>query len=284
MRYVKHNTLAGRGDELVCFEGYVAFAPGGTTRWPTSGLARQLANGRWTVSRRERSLLHALPVISFDTDEVVPAVVSPHARIEFDGNRYSAPPRLVRQPVTIRASRHELRVLHDGQVVAQHVRCYQRGQLIVLPDHNLAALALRHAVSGLRTGARVRCFGARGSPVPPPPEEPASEDRRPPAPLTESGKTLRSGGAALRRLSGLGAGDVRRCLRRKPLTRGTSATAASHTHSAYSPTARIDGIGIQLEPADPALYDRFCINTDKDSSWHDVMTISRHASIVTWPS
>ena len=34
-------------------------------------------------------------------------------------------------------------MLHDGQVVAQHVRCYQRRQLIVLPDHRLAALALR---------------------------------------------------------------------------------------------------------------------------------------------
>ena len=29
MRYVKHNALAGRGDELVRFEDYVAFAP----RW-----------------------------------------------------------------------------------------------------------------------------------------------------------------------------------------------------------------------------------------------------------
>ena len=44
--------------------------------------------------QQERSLLRALPAIPFDTDEVVPAVVSPHARIEFDGNRYSVPPQL----------------------------------------------------------------------------------------------------------------------------------------------------------------------------------------------
>ena len=49
----------------------------------------------------------------------------------------------MRQPVTIRASRDEVRVLHEGQVVAQHVRCYERGQLIVLSDHRLAALTLR---------------------------------------------------------------------------------------------------------------------------------------------
>ena len=87
--------------------------------------------------------MRPLPAISFDTDEVVPAVVNPHARIAVDGNRYSAPPQFVRRPITIRANRDELRLLHEGQVVAQHVRSYQRGQLLVLPEHRLAALTLR---------------------------------------------------------------------------------------------------------------------------------------------
>ena len=87
--------------------------------------------------------MRPLPAISFDTDEVVPAVVNPHARIAFDGNRYSAPPQFVRRPITLRANRDELRLLHEGQVVAQHVRSYQRGQLLVLPEHRLAALTLR---------------------------------------------------------------------------------------------------------------------------------------------
>ena len=143
VRYVKHNALAGRGEELTRFEDYLALAP----LWRD-----QVANVRVHETtrerpgdrfQRERSLLRALPVIPFDTDEVVPAVVNTQARIEFDGNRYSTPPRFVRQPVTIRASRDKLRVLHEGQVVAQHVRCSQRGQLIVLPEDRLAALALR---------------------------------------------------------------------------------------------------------------------------------------------
>ena len=155
MRYVKHNALAGRAEELTRFEDYLAFAP----MWRD-----QVANVRMHETTRERpvdrfqqerSLLRALPAIPFDTDEVVPAVVTPHARIEFDGNRYSVPPPLARRPVTIRADRDEVRVLHEGQVVAQHVRCYQRGQLIVLPDHRLAALALSQAVSELRAGTGV---------------------------------------------------------------------------------------------------------------------------------
>ena len=156
VRYVKHNALAGRGEELIRFEDYLAFAP----RWRD-----QVANVRMHETTRERpvdrfqqerSLLRPLPAIPFDTDEVVPAVVSPHARIEFDGNRYSTPPQFVRRPVTIRADdRDEVRVLHEGQVVAQHVRCYERRQLIVLPDHRLAALAPGPAVSEHRAGTGV---------------------------------------------------------------------------------------------------------------------------------
>ena len=143
VRYVKHNALAGRADELVRFEDYLALAPA----WRD-----QVANVRLHESTRERPIdrfeqerkrLRPLPAIPFDTDEVVPAIVSPHARVAFDGNRYSAPPQFVRKPLTLRASRDELRLLHEGQVVAQHVRRYERGQLFVLPEHRLAALTLR---------------------------------------------------------------------------------------------------------------------------------------------
>src|SRR5271170_4346076 len=115
VRYIKRNALAGRSDELVRFEDYVAFAP----RWRD-----EIANVRTHETTRERpvdrfqqerSLLRALPRIPFDTDAIVPAVVSPHARIEFDANCYSVPPNLVRQTVTIRADGREVRILHQGQ-------------------------------------------------------------------------------------------------------------------------------------------------------------------------
>ena len=44
--------------------------------------------------QREHTLLRTLPTVPFDTDELVPAVVNTQARIEFDSNRYSVPPRL----------------------------------------------------------------------------------------------------------------------------------------------------------------------------------------------
>ena len=143
VRYVKQNALAGRGDVLTRFEDYLALAP--TWRDQVANLRTHESTHERPIDRfeQERALLRPLPAIPFDTDEVVPAVVNPHARIAFDGNRYSAPPQFVRRPITLRANRDELRLLHEGQVVTQHVRSYERGQLLVLPEHRLAALTLR---------------------------------------------------------------------------------------------------------------------------------------------
>ena len=150
VRYVKHNALAGRGEELTRFEDYLALAP--LWRDQVANVRMHETTRERPVDRfqRERSLLRPLPAIPFDTDEVVPAVVSPHARIEFDGNRYSIPPRLARQTVTIRASRDEVRVLHEGQVVAQHVRCYERRTV--------------DRVAGPPPGSAGACAGGLGAP------------------------------------------------------------------------------------------------------------------------
>jgi hypothetical protein len=126
VRYIKRNALAGRADELIRFKDYLAFAP----RWcdKTANVQKHETTRERPVDRfqRERSLLRALPTISFDTDEIVPAVVTPHARINFDGNRYSVPPSLAHRPVSIRADRDEVRILHEGRPAAQHVRSYPR--------------------------------------------------------------------------------------------------------------------------------------------------------------
>lgn len=264
VRYVKHNALAGRAEELVHFEDYLAFAP----RWrdEVANLRVHQTTHQRPVDRfgHERSLLRKLPAIPFDTDEVTPAVVSPHARIEFDGNRYSTPPGLTRRPVTIRASRDELRVLHEGQVVAQHVRCYQRGQLIVLPDHQLAALALRrrsrdsaleHEFNALGPEARQFHLRLRSQPV----------------------KT----GVHLRRLLGLarlyGPTELVAAISRALELATYDAAYVENlllaqrrqrqlpTPTLPTPQRRELINEIELEPADPALYDRFCINTEEDA-------------------
>ena len=79
------------------------------------------ATGQRPVDRFQDEPLRALPSIRFDTDELVPTVVTSHARISFDGNRYSVPPEYVRKPVTIRADANHVRIVYEGREVACHL-------------------------------------------------------------------------------------------------------------------------------------------------------------------
>jgi transposase len=264
VRYVKHNALAGRDDELTCFDGYVSLAP--LWRDQVANVRIHETTRERPIDRfaRERALLRPLPAIPFDTDEVVPAVITPHARIKFDGNRYSTPPQLTRQPVTIRASRDDVRVLHEGQVVAQHIRSYQRGQLIVLADHRTAAVALRRRA---RATALEQAFDALG---------PEARQFH----LCLRSQPVKSG-VHLRRLLGLaqlyGAAEVLAAISQALELAAYDAAYVEnlllaqrrrrHLPTPTLPTPRrrelIDEI--QLDPADPAFYDRFCTDTQEDS-------------------
>ncbi len=266
MRYVKQNALAGRADELLRFEDYLALA----IHWrdDVANLRIHETTRERPLDRfqQERSLLRPLPSIPYDTDEIAPAVVSPHARIEFDGNRYSTPPQFARRPVTVRANRDELRLLHEGQPIAQHVRCYERRQLIVLTDHRLAALSLRHSRRTGSQDALVQEFDALGA------EARAFHLRLNTRPV----KTR----VHLRRLLGL----AQLYGRAEVLTAITRAMELATYDAAYvenlllaerrrrqlpSPTLptpkRRELIDeIELEPADPSLYDRYCDDTGEN--------------------
>jgi transposase len=264
VRYVKHNALAGRADELTRFEDYLALAP--YWRDQVANLRQHETTRERPVERfqQERALLRPLPAIPFDTDEVVPAVVSPHARIAFDGNRYSVPPQFVRRPITLRANRDELRLLHEGQVVAQHVRSYERGQLLVLPDHRLAALTLRQRP---QQQALAREFDAWG---------PAAREFH----LRLNSRPVKSS-VQVRRLLNLaqlyGRTEVLAAITRAlELTTYDAACVENlllaerrrrqlPTPTLPTPQRRELIDDIELEPADPALYDRFCHDTEGDS-------------------
>ncbi len=146
VRYVKRNALQGRDEELTCWEDYGGLA----IHWRD-----QVANVRLHDTTQERptdrfakehGLLRPLPAAPFNTDEMVSVVVNSHARVTFDGNRYSVPPDLVRKTALLRGSASEVRVIYQGNQVACHPRSYDRGQLIRHPDHDLEALQMRRRV------------------------------------------------------------------------------------------------------------------------------------------
>lgn len=264
VRYVKHNALAGRAEELIRFEDYLALAPYWRDQVANVRIHEMTRERPIDRFERERTLLRPLPTIPCDTDEIVPAVVTPHARIKFDGNRYSTPPQWVRRPVIIRANRDEVRVLHEGQVVAQHARSYERGQLIVLPEHRSAALALRHRS---RRTALEQAFDALG------PEACQFHLHLRSQPV----KT----GVHLRRLLGLaqlyGAAELLSAMTRAMELAAYDAASVEnlllaerrrrHLPSPTLPTPKrrelIDEI--RLDPVDPAIYDRFCTHTEDNT-------------------
>ncbi len=143
VRYVKHNAMQGRDEELSRWEDYPKFA----RYW-----LDEVANVRIHDStkerpvdrlEKERPLLRPLPTIPFDAEEVVSALVTPHSRVQFDGNRYSVPPDLARKTVMVRADATQVRVFYQGSETACHARCYERGQLVLQVDHQLQALEKR---------------------------------------------------------------------------------------------------------------------------------------------
>ncbi len=264
VRYVKHNALAGRADELQRFEDYLALAP--AWRDQVANVRRHESTRQRPLDRfeQERQLLRPLPAIPFDSDEVVPAVVSPHARVAFDGNHYSTPPALARQTLTLRANRDDVRLLHEGQVVAQHVRSYERGLLLVLSEHRLAALTLRQRP---QQRALEQEFDAWG------PEARAFH-------LGLNNRPIKTG-VHVRRLLKLA-----QVYGRTEVLAAISLALEFKTYDAASvenlllaerrrrqlPTPTIPTPqrrelidDIELEPADPAFYDRFYHNTEDDS-------------------
>ena len=159
VRYVKRNALQGRMEELVCWGDYQKLA----SYWRD-----EVANVRihHTTNERpadrfekERHLLRPLPTAPFDTDEVVSVLVNSHARVKFDGNRYSVPPDVARKTAMLRANQTHVRVIYQGREIAYHTRCYGRGQLIRDTAHHLQALKMR---SRMRAHQVENAFDALG--------------------------------------------------------------------------------------------------------------------------
>ena len=143
VRYVKGSALAGRSEELTTWEAYGRLAP--WWRDEVANVRLHATTKQRPIDRfqQERPHLRPLPTLGFDTDEIVPLVVTSHARVRYEGNRYSVPPALVGKPVTLRANASQVRIIDAGQEVTRHPRCYERGQLIVRNEDRLAAVKLR---------------------------------------------------------------------------------------------------------------------------------------------
>lgn len=93
----------------------------------------------------ERPRLHALPEHPYDTDLVLPCIVSKEARVRLDANTYSVPPQYVGKTVHVRADATTVRILHEGTEVARHGRSWERHQAVEEASHLEKLLERRKA-------------------------------------------------------------------------------------------------------------------------------------------
>jgi len=98
----------------------------------------------------DRAALLPLPAEPFEARRVELATISSLSLGRFDGNDYSVPTAFAYKTLSATGTIDRVRFCHRGTVVAEHVRCWAKGQVTFEPLHYLALLerkpgALDHA-------------------------------------------------------------------------------------------------------------------------------------------
>jgi len=104
----------------------------------------------------ERPCLLPLPEHPFACDLVRSIASGKTPYLRFDGNDYSIPHTLIRRPLTLVASEHEVRVLNGAAEVARHPRRYDRGQRVEAEAHLAALTTAKRRAHDLRGRDRLR--------------------------------------------------------------------------------------------------------------------------------
>jgi transposase len=164
----------GRVERMIGFLRHAFFAarPFRSVADLNAQLARwlaEVAHARPVPSRREQRVAEALaeeqprllplPEHPFSGDLLRAVSSGKTPYIRFDGNDYSIPHTLVRRPLTLVASEHQVRLLDGTAEVARHARSYDRGQRIEDDAHLAALVAEKRRAHDLRgrDGLRHAC-------------------------------------------------------------------------------------------------------------------------------
>ncbi len=100
----------------------------------------QTIGERWT---EERGAMLPLPTHPYECCRIVPARVNRFSLVTFETNRYSVPTEYAGRQVLVKASVDRLQVALEDQVIADHLRSYQREGDILDPQHFLRLLLER---------------------------------------------------------------------------------------------------------------------------------------------
>ena len=90
--------------------------------------------------QEEKGKLLPLPGISYDTSRTICCRVSPSGTVRVDTNNYSVPIERAGQAVTVKAHAEKIAVYFDGNLIAEHSRCYGHNEEILILSHYLSLL------------------------------------------------------------------------------------------------------------------------------------------------
>jgi len=139
--YVKGNFLSG-----LTLPDFAAINPAGWV-WLESvanvRLHRETHRRPVELWAEERAHLQPVNPRPFDVGRVLSLRANRQFRVSFEGNRYSVPARYAGAQVILKAYPDRVCVYHQEELIARHVRSFDRHQDIEDPDHAKVLLAQR---------------------------------------------------------------------------------------------------------------------------------------------
>jgi transposase len=90
--------------------------------------------------KKEKEYLHPLPANRFEACKLLSCKVNKTSLITVETNRYSVPCNYVGQSVWAKIFVDRVIVVAQNQVIAEHIRSYERNQMITVLDHYLEVL------------------------------------------------------------------------------------------------------------------------------------------------
>jgi transposase len=139
--YVKKNFLAG-----LDIPDFAAIAPAARNWLETVANVRIHGETRKKpveLFEAERLCLLPLPINDFDIATVCPQRASSQFRITLDTNRYSVPAEYAGRALTVKTDPERICVYAGDDLIARHIRSYERYQDFEDPDHPKALLSQR---------------------------------------------------------------------------------------------------------------------------------------------
>jgi len=131
----------------------------------------EVANQRQHRETRQRpcdrfrpDCLRPLPALTPDYRDTAEALVQKDLRLQFDGNRYCAPPHLVGQRLTVKADASSVTLYHRNQEIVRYPRCWRRGQTLGAARFEKELLA--HRAAAQRSQAQQRLIALLASNCP----------------------------------------------------------------------------------------------------------------------